>query len=173
MKTTKIIFVLILSTFIISLFTFSISRNEVFAETTKGMNVGQKAPSFKLLTVDGKKLDLESFRKDKTVLLVFGATWCPSCKHEVPFLKGYYDRFKSDGLKVLNVDIQESQKKVSSFVDKNNISYPVVLDEKADVAILYEIRGIPLNILLDKDGVIRYRDNELPDIDDVKKLLVN
>ncbi len=173
MKTTKIFFVLTLSTFIISLFTFNISENVVFAAAKTGINVGQKAPTFKLLTIDGKDLELESFRKDKTVLLVFGATWCPSCKHEVTFLKRYYDRFKGDGLKVLNVDIQESRKKVSSFVDKNNISYPVVLDEKADVASLYEIRGIPLNILLDKDGVIRYRDNELPDIDEVKKLLVN
>ncbi len=87
MKTTKIFFILALSTFIISFFTFSIGGNVVCAEVSKGINVGQKAPSFKLQTVDGKNLDLNSFSKDKAVLLVFGATWCPSCRHEVPLLK--------------------------------------------------------------------------------------
>ncbi len=74
MKTTKKNFVLALSAFTISLFTFSIGGNVVFAETTKGINVGQKAPSFELSTVDGKTLDLKTFSKDKAVLLVFGAT---------------------------------------------------------------------------------------------------
>ncbi len=167
----RMFIVLLLSTFVMFIFTLSFNGNIVSAETNTGIDVGQKASTFQLLTIDGKELELESFRKDKVVLMVFGATWCPACKHEVPLLKEYYNEFKDDGLEVLNIDIQESKKKVSSFVGKNKINYPVVLDSIAEVATLYKVRGIPLNIILDKDGIIKYRENIPPSKEILKKLL--
>ena len=141
--------------------------------TNNGIDLGQKAPTFKLSTVDGKEFDLESFRKDKFVLMIFGTTWCPYCVHEVPVLNEYYDEFKNDGLEVLNIDIQESKKKVRSFVEKKSVNYPVVLDSKADVARLYKVIGIPLSIVLDKNGIIKYRNNLSPSKEVLEKLLVN
>src|SRR3972149_603583 len=93
---------------------FSANDNIVFAEAESGVNIGQKASPFKLLTVDGKEIELESFAKDKVTLLVFGATWCPACRHEIPVLKEYYNELKDDGLNVLSIDIQESETKVKS-----------------------------------------------------------
>ncbi|MBT6049757.1 MAG: redoxin domain-containing protein, partial [Candidatus Scalindua sp.] len=55
------------------------STNIVFAEVETGVDMGQKAAPFKLLSVEGKEIALESFAKDKVTLLVFGTTWCPSC----------------------------------------------------------------------------------------------
>ena len=54
----------------------------------------------------------------------------------------------------MGIDIQESAQKVKSLVDKKKINYPVVLDSDADVARLYKLMGIPLNIVLDRNGVI-------------------
>ncbi len=171
MKITKRMFLILsLSTFVMFLVTLSFN-NVVFAETNTGIDVGQKASTFQLLTIDDKELELESFRKDKVVLMVFSATWCPACRHEIPLLKEYYNEFKDDGLEVLNIDIQESKKKVSSFVGKNKINYPVILDSTAAVAMLYKVRGIPLNIILDKDGIIKYRENAPPSKEIIKKLL--
>ena len=150
---------------------FSASEVKIFAEVETGIDVGKKAASFKLLTVDGKEIDLESFAKDKVTLLVFGATWCPSCRHEIPLLKEFYTAFKDEGLNVLGIDIQESAKKVKSLIKKKGINYPVVLDSNADVARLYKVIGIPLNIVLDKNGVIVYKDNRPPDKELLKKLL--
>ncbi len=150
---------------------FSVSVDKVFAEVETGIDVGKKAVPFKLQTIDGKEIELESFAKDKVTLLVFGATWCPACRHEIPLLKEYYSEFKDDGLNVLSIDIQESAKKVKSLVDKKKINYPVVLDSKADVARLYKVIGIPLNIVLDKNGVIVYKANRPPDKELLKKLL--
>ena len=172
MKITKRMFLILsLSTFVMFLVTLSANRNVVFAETGTGVDIGQKASAFELLTIDDKKLELESFRKDKVVLMVFSATWCPACRHEIPLLKEYYGEFKDSGLEVLNIDIQESKKKVGSFVEKNGINYPVVLDATAKVASLYKVRGIPLNIILDKDGIIKYRDNRPPSKEILDKLL--
>jgi len=150
---------------------FSASEDEVFAEVETGVDIGKKAAPFKLLTVDGKAIELESFAKDKVTLLVFGATWCPACRHEIPLLKEFYTEFKDEGLNVLGIDIQESAKKVKSLIKKKGINYPVVLDSKADVAKLYKVVGIPLNIVLNKSGVIVYKGNRPPDKELLKKLL--
>ena len=165
----RIFSVLLLSAFVMCVSASGTSI--VFAEVETGVDIGQKAASFKLLSVEGKEIALESFAKDKVTLLVFGTTWCPSCRHEVPILKEYYDDLKDDGLKVLGIDVQESKKKVRSFIGKNRINYPVALDSNADVARLYQVVGIPLNIILDKNGVIRYKDNRPPSKEILKKLL--
>ncbi len=150
---------------------FSTSEDKVFAGVETGVDIGMRAASFSLLTLDGKEIELESFAKDKVTLLVFGTTWCPSCRHEIPFLKEYYSELKDDGLNVLGIDIQESVKKVKSLMDKKGVNYPVVLDSKAVAARLYKVVGIPLNIVLDRNGVIEYKANKPPDKALLKKLL--
>ncbi len=166
----------IFSVFLLSalvVFVSASSTNIVFAGVETGVDVGQKAPPFKLLAIDGKEIALESFAKDKVTLLVFGATWCPSCRHEIPILKEYHNELKDDGLKILSIDIQESKKKVNSFVKKNRINYPVALDSNAEAARLYKVVGIPLNIILDKNGVIRYKATLPPGKEILEKLLLN
>ncbi len=167
----RIFLILSLSTFVMLFLTFSTNDNIVFADVETGVNVGQKASPFKLSTVDGKEIELGSFAKDKVTLLVFGATWCPSCRHEIPILKEYYSELKDSGLNVLAIDIKESVKKVKSLIDKMQINYPVVLDSNADVAKLYKVVGIPLNIILDKNGVIVYKENKPPTKEFLKDLL--
>jgi peroxiredoxin len=163
--------ILLLSTFIVFFLTFSVTEDLVFAEVETGIDVGQKASPFKLLTVEGKEIDLDTFAGDKVTLLVFGATWCPACRHEIPILKEYYSELKDDGLNVLSIDIQESVEKVKSFIEKMQINYPVVLDSNADIARLYKVVGIPLNIILDKNGVIVYKENKPPSKEFLKGLL--
>ena len=167
----RLFVILLLSIFIVFSLTFSVTEDLVFAEVETGIDVGQKASPFKLLTVEGKEIELGIFAKDRVTLLVFGATWCPACRHEIPILKEYYSELKDDGLNVLGIDIKESVKKVKSLIEKMQINYPVVLDSNAKVASLYKVVGIPLNIILDKNGVIVYKENKPPSKEFLKGLL--
>ncbi len=168
MKTVTGIIVLSLSTLMIFSLLLSINDNLVFANVKTGIDIGQKASVFKLSTIDDKELELESYAKEKVTLLVFSATWCPACRQEIPILNEYYNELKDKGLNVLSIDIQESKEKVRSFVEKYRINYPVALDTNANVARKYNVEGIPLNIIIDKSGVIRYKEHKLPG----KQLLV-
>lgn len=112
-----------------------------------------KAPDFILADLQGEKFRLND-QRGKPVLLIFGTTWCPSCREEIPHLKDIYARYAKRGLIMVNIDIQESREKVSRHADKYKLPYRLLLDENGDVAKTYGIRGVPAMILLDEEGII-------------------
>ncbi len=147
----------------------------VLAGGEVGVNVGQKAPNFTLPNIDGTEFELAAFSNDKNVLLVFSATWCHACRYEIPLIKNFYDEFRDDGLEIVVIDIGEHQSKVKSFVKKRDINYTVILDEESTLVEIFQLRvsGIPLNIVLDKSGIIIYKDKAPPDKDFIKNLFTN
>ncbi|NQT07108.1 MAG: TlpA family protein disulfide reductase [Candidatus Omnitrophica bacterium] len=116
----------------------------------------ETAPDFSLSALDGTIVTLSQFKGDKNVLLVFGATWCPACRHEIPELKEVYDEYKDDDLKLLYIDIQESQKKVAAFSEKHGLPYTVLLDKDSEAAQAYGVQYIPHITVINKDGMIYY-----------------
>ena len=112
-----------------------------------------KAPDFILKDIQGGKFSLND-QRGKPVLLIFGTTWCPSCREEIPHLKDIYAQYAKKGLIMVNIDIQESRDKVSRYADEYELPYRVLLDENGDVAKTYGIRGVPTLILLDQEGMI-------------------
>ena len=116
----------------------------------------EKAPDFVLKDLHGRKFRL-SENIGKPVLLIFGATWCPYCRDEIPRLKDIYANYGKRGLVILNINIQESKEKVSRFAESYKLPYRVLLDEKADVAESYGVQGVPTMVLIDKKGMILCR----------------
>jgi peroxiredoxin len=112
-----------------------------------------QAPDFVLKDVEGGQFRL-SDQRGKPVLLIFGTTWCPACREEIPHLKDIHARYAKRGLIMVNIDIQESLDKVSRYADKYELPYRVLRDEDGDVAKIYGIRGVPALILLDEEGMI-------------------
>lgn len=114
------------------------------------------APDFNLKDLEGKTHFLSDY-SGKTVLLTFTTTWCPYCKKEIPILKKFYKEYKGKGFELIAIYIQESDKKVASFVKKYDLPYTVLLDLDGRVARSYGIRGVPTKILIDKKGTILCR----------------
>ena len=114
------------------------------------------APDFNLKDLSDQRFKLSTHR-GKPVLLIFIATWCPTCRSEMPHYKRIYETYGQRGLEVVNIDIQEPKNRVSQFTAKYQIPYRVLLDETGDVAGTYGIVGIPAMVLIDKDGKILSR----------------
>lgn len=133
------------------------SSSEDFSPTGKKSGRGQDievgAPGFMLDDLKGNKIQLSDF-KGKVVLLVFTTTWCRYCVSEIPYLRDLYSKYKEKGFEIINIDIQESEKKVSSFAAQHNIPYTILLDKYAKVASTYGVQGVPSKTLIDKNGNI-------------------
>ena len=65
-----------------------------------------------------------------------------------------YQAFKDKGLVMLAVNVKESPPKASAFMKEFRLTYPVLLDPKGEVSILYGAWGLPLTYLIDRKGVI-------------------
>lgn len=122
----------------------------------EGIAIGNRAPDFQLPTMDGKTVKLSDYR-GKPVLLNFWATWCGPCRYEVPFLEQINDTYTSQGLVMLAVDIGENATTIQNFMTSLNVSLPVLMDANSAVSKKYGLTGIPTTLLLDKDGIIRFK----------------
>lgn len=114
----------------------------------------EKAPGFVLKDLGGKSFRLQDFRGKKPVLIIFGATWCGYCRDEIPRFKAIHAAYAKKGLEIVNIDSQEPKFRVERFAEKYQLPYRVLLDEDGNVAGIYDVPGVPLMILVDKNGNI-------------------
>ena len=112
------------------------------------------APDFQLPNLEGQTISLSDL-KGKPVLLNFWATWCGPCVSEMPYLQEIYDEWSGKGLMLLTINRGESSSTVKGFMQKRNLSLPVLLDTELVVAQRYNIMGIPTTFFIDKDGIIQ------------------
>ena len=116
--------------------------------------VGSPAQDFTLTTVDGRTVSLEELR-GKAVWIVFGASWCAACQAEAPDIEAASEKYASDGLVVVGVNINEGQDAVRSYADRVGITYPVGADEQSAIADAYRVSAIPAHFFVDRRGVLR------------------
>ena len=104
-----------------------------------------------------KTVTLNSY-KGKVLFLHFWATWCPPCKVELPHMESLAKKLASQGdkakMEFLAVCISDSQKALTSFMQKNGYTFPSALDEPGLVAMKYGIQGVPTSILISPEGKI-------------------
>lgn len=125
-----------------------------------------QASDFILDDLEGSKVSLSDLSKEKPVLLVFWATWCPFCIEEIPALNKIADAHK-DKVGIAGIDIKENVEKVKSFAQKKEIKYSILLDSTGSVAQKYGVLGIPTNVLIDKDGKILYSGHSIEEVEKI------
>ena len=111
------------------------------------------APNFSLDDAQGKTVKLSDLR-GKVVLLDFWATWCHGCKTEIPWFMEFHKKYESDGLAVIGVSMDDDGwKSVKPFVTEWKISYPIVVGNQ-ELGKLYSVDGMPVTLLIDREGRI-------------------
>jgi thiol-disulfide isomerase/thioredoxin len=135
----------------------SISQPECPSCRSFGVQRSQEkkpAPAFSLEGLDGNQVSLSDFR-GKPVLIIFWATWCDSCKEELPVLEKF-SQGKRDQLTILLIAIDGERKRAAqTIVDKNKITLPVLLLLKEKVMDQYGVRGwVPQIYLVDQEGML-------------------
>ena len=115
--------------------------------------VGDKAPAFKLTSLAGPEVTLDSL-KGKVVLLDFWATWCGPCKQIMPVIQKLSEEFKDKGVAIFGVNTWEKKDGAAkSYMESKKYTYGCLLAGE-DLAKTYGITGIPTLIIINKDGTI-------------------
>jgi peroxiredoxin len=125
------------------------------ALASKGALDGQQAPDFALTSLDGENLRLSEYRGE-VVMINFWATWCGPCRQEMPLLDDLYDRYERVGFQLLGVNIDDDPRRAMEMAEELGISFPVLFDDRKEVSELYRVEAMPVTVILDREGVVRY-----------------
>lgn len=116
---------------------------------------GQSAPDFALKSSSGENLRLSEFRGD-VVMVNFWATWCGPCRQEMPLLDELYARYGRVGFSLLGVNIDDNQSKAMTMISELGVNFPVLFDSSKEVSKLYDVDAMPVTVLIDREGTVRY-----------------
>ena len=113
------------------------------------------APDFQAETLEGKKVSLSDYQ-GKVLILDFWATWCGPCLAELPYFQELVNLYKDEpSVAFLTISQDRSKDVVRKFMKKKGYTFPVIFD--TGMGQLFEIEGIPVLIVIDTEGKIRYR----------------
>lgn len=115
-------------------------------------------PALPVLTMlDGKTVDPARLR-GKVVVLSYFSSDCPFCMHEAPQLQKLY-RDNSDKLIVIGVNIEyqaaDQRQRAAEWIRKYGWQFPVTTDFQALERVLGKRKGLPVNYIFDKQGVLK------------------
>lgn len=150
--TGKLTVIIVLAVFIVLATALPVTWAERYM-----LRIGDPSPSAVLPDLQGRSVRIPADLRDSVVILHFWASWCRYCLEEMPAFESLYGRYKEKGLVVLAVNVGQDEDTVRSFVDKLDISYPVLLDTKKKVAKKYGVLGLPRTYVLDRSGLIKYK----------------
>jgi thiol-disulfide isomerase/thioredoxin len=136
-------------------------------ETYRAMKVGNSAPdivfpNIRVNPTNNLTINKLSDLNSNYTLVVFGASWCPNCKEEIPAIAKLYSTWKAKGVEVLLVSLDEDQKAFNEFT--SNFPFTSITDlKKWDGSIVkdYYVFGTPSMYLLDKNRKIILRPNSV------------
>jgi len=138
--------------------------------------VGKPAPDFALKGLDGNNLRLSEYR-GQVVLINFWARWAGDSRVEIPALDRINTTYHRAGLVVLGVSVDEDEAHASEFASAMRVSYPILFDTGPRIGRDYSLRTMPMTVLVDRSGVVRYvkvgykRGDDRAFVDQIRQLL--
>ena len=157
----------------VALLLFGSTISTLWAQSSTGLDIGNKSPEIKLPNTKGDTLALTSL-KGKLVLIDFWATWCSPCVAEQSELAKLHRKYKQatftneKGFEIYGVSLDAKKSNWENFITANKINWIQVSDLKfwrSPVAKTYNIQGLPFNILIDSNGIILAKNLHGPDLE--------
>ena len=123
------------------------------SDAVVGLDIGNLAPDFEVMTDTGEIVKLSEFR-GQVVLLNFWGTWCGPCRREMPEFQQAFEEHSDSGFTILAVAGQDTFEAIREFREEFSLTFPLALDEDASIEDLYGIQIRPSSFFLDSEGII-------------------
>jgi peroxiredoxin len=138
--------------------------------------VGKAAPDFVLRGLDGRNLRLSEYR-GQVVLVNFWSRSDGDSRQQMPALDRINITYQRAGLVVLGVSVDDDLRRSREFATAMHVSYPLLFDTGSEIGKDYLLQKMPVTILVDRAGVVRYsavgfrRGDERIFLDQIRELL--
>jgi len=133
----------------------------------KTPEVGEQAPDFELQGTEGP-FKLSEHRGERVVLLFYPGDNTPVCTKQFCSYRDRPDEFAALGATVVGISAQDAASH-QGFIDKNNLTVPLLADVDGAVAKLYSAHGRlgtkRAVIVIDEEGIVRHRHDHLLGLD--------
>jgi thiol-disulfide isomerase/thioredoxin len=137
---------------------------------TVGVQVGNIAPEIKAEDASGVKMELSQYR-GKVVLLSFWASWCGPCKELLPYEKQLTKQFEDKPFVLLGVNSDIDKTALVKAQQQFGMTWPSFWDGLGSINREWDIEFLPMLILIDERGIIRFNSKSImDDIDSFKDL---
>lgn len=139
------------------------------------LTIGSEAPDIILPNPEGNMVKLSDFR-GKVVLVDFWAAWCRPCRMENPNVVKAYNKYKSKGFEVFGVSLDQTKEKWLEAIEADGLHWTQVSDLmfwNSSVVKLYDIKGIPFAVLIDRDGKIIAKNLRGPALEEKLEEILN
>ena len=143
------------------------TQPEGFPVSAAGLAIGDTAPDLQVTDMDGNTHCTRDY-SGQVVLLNIGAGWCGPCQYETPDIQAVYAELHDSGFEVLMALYEDEgggdpdQAFMEEWKTEYGVTFPLIPDTTNAMWDTYHpaggANGIPYNVILDKDQVIRYSD---------------
>ena len=119
-----------------------------------------KLPNINFINLNNKKLQLNKELRGNILILNFWALWCAPCVKEMPALNELASKLNKNNSTILfiNQDKYEELNRVEKFIENLNINRAnVLMDFDMQSSKNFKLRGIPTTLIIDKEGIIKWR----------------
>ncbi|HYG78218.1 MAG TPA: DUF2092 domain-containing protein [Planctomycetota bacterium] len=127
---------------------------DLFGQEEKNPLIGMPAPPMKLDRLGGGKIDLEAHKGKDVVVLEFWASWCAPCIATLPMVLDVTHHFKGKNVVFYAINQNEEPEVVDAFMKKKKLAFEVGLDNAGKLGEAFGVSGIPLTVLIGRDGKI-------------------
>jgi thiol-disulfide isomerase/thioredoxin len=128
-----------------------------YLKSSKNPQIGDKYIDFSLKNTEDKTVILSENLGNYT-LIDFWASWCIPCRQENPNLIELYNKYNKKGLQIIGASMDREKSDWLKAVKDDKLPWPNVIDladlQSNNIFLLYDVRFVPDNLLLDKDGII-------------------
>lgn len=114
------------------------------------------APDFSFVTRENQTVSNGSLR-GKVVLLDFWGTWCPPCRESVPTLRSLNKKYAGKPFQLVGISSDDDEDVWKTFIDSQQMTWAEYIDLSGEVLEAFKIESYPTYIVVDKDGVICFR----------------
>jgi peroxiredoxin len=117
--------------------------------------IGQAAPDFALHATAGDNVRLSEHR-GQVVVLSFWSSRCSSCRLQLDALNKSLATYRSAGLEIYGVGVDDDVQQSRDFAHSVRVSFSMLLDPGKTVSRDFQVDNLPMTVLIDRAGTVRY-----------------